>query len=47
MVRKIAIEMYTTHNEGEPVVAERFIRTSKIKIYKYITLVSKKVHADN
>ena len=25
------------HNEGKSVVAERFIRTLKIKIYKYMT----------
>ena len=28
------IEMYSTHNEGKSLVAERFIRTLKIKIYK-------------
>ena len=33
--------MYLTHNEGKSVVAERFIRTSKNKIYKYMTLISK------
>ena len=27
------IEMYSTHNEGKPAVAERFIRTSKYEIY--------------
>ena len=37
------IEMYSIHNEGESVVAERFIRTLKTKIYKYITSVSKNV----
>ena len=31
------IEMYSTHNEGKSVVAERFIRTVKNKIYKYMT----------
>ena len=36
------IEMYSTHNEGKSVVAERFIRTLKNKIYKHTTLVSKK-----
>ena len=30
-------EMYSTHNEGKLVVAERFIRTLKYKIYKYMT----------
>ena len=28
------IEMYSIHNEGKSVVAERFIRTLKSKIYK-------------
>ena len=27
-------EMYSTHNEKKPIVAERFIRTLKNKIYK-------------
>ena len=36
--------MYSTHNEGKPVLAERFIRTLKNKIYKYITSVSKNVY---
>ena len=35
------IEMYSTHNEGKSVVAEKFIRTLKIKIYKYMTSISK------
>ena len=30
--------MYSTHNEGQFVVAERFIRTLKNKTYKYITI---------
>ena len=29
--------MYSTYNEGKSVVAERFIRTSKNKIYKHMT----------
>ena len=29
--------MYSTHNEGKSVVAERFIRALKNKIYKYMT----------
>ena len=37
------IEMYSTHNEGKSVVAERFIRTFKNKIYKYMTSISKNV----
>ena len=28
--------MYSIHNEGKSVIAERFIRTLKTKIYKYI-----------
>ena len=32
---KDGIEVYSTHNEKKSVVAERFIRTSKNKIYKY------------
>ena len=32
-----SIEMYSTHNEGKSVVAERLIRTIKKKIYKYMT----------
>ena len=38
--------MYSTHNEGKSVVAERFIRTIKNKIYKYITSISKNVYID-
>ena len=38
------IEMYSIHNEGKSVVAERFIRTLKTKIYKYMTSVSKNVY---
>ena len=38
--------MYSTHNEGEFVLAERFIRTLRNKIYKYVTSVSKNVYID-
>ena len=38
--------MYSTHNEGKSVVAERFIRTLKNKIYKHITSISKNVYID-
>ena len=34
-------EMYSVHNERKSVVAERFIRTIKTKIYKYMTSISK------
>ena len=40
------IEMYSIHNEGKSVVAERFIRTLKNKIYKYMTAISKNVYID-
>ena len=33
--------MYSTHNEGKSVVAKRFIKTLKNKIYKHLTAVSK------
>ena len=36
------IEMYSIHNEGKSVASERFIRTLKNKIYKYMTSISKK-----
>ena len=38
--------MYSVHNQGKSFVAERFIRTLKNKIYKYMTSISKKVHID-
>ena len=40
------IAIYSTHNEGKFVVAERFIRTLKNKIYKYRTSISKNVYID-
>ena len=40
------IEMHSTNNEGKSVVAERFIRTLKNKIYKYMTSISKNVYID-
>ena len=36
--------MYSTYNEGKSAVAERFVRTLKNKVYKYITAVSKNVY---
>ena len=38
--------MYSTNNEGKSVIAERFIRTLKNKIYKYMTAISKNVYID-
>ena len=40
------IVMYSTHNGGKSVVGERFIRTLKGKIYKYMTSISKIVYID-
>ena len=40
------IDMYSTYNEGKSVVAERFIRTLKNKIYKHMTAISKNVSYD-
>ena len=36
--------MYSIHNEEKSVLAERFIRTLKTKIYKYMTSVSKNAY---
>ena len=41
-----AIGMYSIHNEGKSVVAERFIRALNTKIYKYMTSASKSVYID-
>ena len=43
-VCEIMIVTYSTNNEGKSVVAERFIRTLKIKIYKHRTSTSKNVY---
>ena len=40
------IDMYSIHNEGKSVIAERFIRTLKTKIYKYMTSISENVYID-
>ena len=40
------IEIFSTRLEGKSVVAVRFIRTLKTKIYKYITSISKNVRID-
>ena len=40
------INMYSTHNEGKSVVAERFIRTLKNKLYKHMTATGKNVYYD-
>ena len=38
--------MYSTYNEGKSVVAERFIRNLKNKIFKRMTAISKKLYFD-
>ena len=46
LLRDNDIEMYSTHNGGKSVTAERFIRTLKNKIYKYMTSISKNMYID-
>ena len=41
------IEMYSANKEGKSIIAERFIKTLKNKIYKYMTSMSKNVYIDN
>ena len=45
-LEKNDIEMYSTHNEEKSVVAERFSRTLRNKMYKYMTSISKNLHID-
>ena len=40
------MEKYSTHNKEKSVVAEKFIRTLKNRIYKYMTSVSKNIYID-
>ena len=40
------IVMYSTHNEGKSVVPERFIKSLRNRIYKYMTSISKNVYVD-
>ena len=40
------IIMYSTYNEGKSVVAERFIRTLKNKLFKHMTAIGKNVYYD-
>ena len=40
------ISMYSAYNEGKSVVAERFIRTLKNKIYKHMIAISKNDYFD-
>ena len=45
-LEKKGIEMYSTHDEGKSVIAEKFIRTLKNKIYIYMILALKNVSID-
>ena len=36
-IEKSVVEMYSTHNEGKSVLAKKFIKILKKKIYKYMT----------
>ena len=38
--------MYATYNERKSVIAERFMITSKNKIYKYLNSISQNVYID-
>ena len=40
------IEMHSTYNEGKSVIAGRFVRTLKNKIFKHMTAISKNVYFD-
>ena len=40
------IEVYSAHNKGKSIVAERFVRILRNQIYKYLTSVSKNVYVD-
>ena len=40
------IGIYSTYNKGKSVIAERFIRTLKNKLYKHMTAVSSDVYYD-
>ena len=40
------IIMYSTYNEGKSVIAERFIRTLKNKLYKHMTSIGENVYYD-
>ena len=45
-LKDIDTELYSIHNEGKSVAAERCVRILKTKIYKYMTSVSKNVYID-
>ena len=43
-LKEYEVEMYSAQNEGKSVVAERFIRTLKNKIYKHMTFIGENVY---
>ena len=45
MAKNISTEMYSTHNKGKSIVAERFIKTLMKKISKYMTSISTNVYS--
>ena len=45
-LEKNNVVMYSTHNEGKSDAAERFIKTLRNKIYKYMASISKNVYID-
>ena len=45
-LKENTIEIYSTYNEIKSVVAERFIKTLKKKIFKHMTAVLKNVYFD-
>ena len=45
-LEKNNIKMYSTHNGGKSVVAERFIVTLKNKVHNYMTSISKNMYID-
>ena len=46
LLQNNCIEMYSAHSKGKSVFTERFFRTLKNKIYKYMTSISKNVSID-
>ena len=44
--KRLSTVMYSTYNEGKSVVAERFIRALKNKLYKHMTAIGKNVYYD-
>ena len=43
-LKENGIEMYSTNNHGKSVVAERFIKILKNRIYKHMTIIGKNVY---